>query len=72
MIASTAERKCRTHFSLAGQRFCFHGPAEGLSHGLVEVTDELLDFAAQGTLAREIAAPKKLSHEDGEPNLDLN
>src|SRR5205823_231257 len=47
------------------------GPAEGLGHGLVEVSDELLDPGAQGVLTGEIAAAKELSHQDREPNLDL-
>jgi hypothetical protein len=40
-------------------------------HGLVEISDELLDFGTQGTFAGEIAAAKKLSREAGKPNLDL-
>ena len=69
--ASTAERKLGTHFSLAGERFCFHGPAEGLGHGLVEIGDELLDLGAQRFLAGEIAATEELSRQDREPDLDL-
>jgi hypothetical protein len=68
---STAERKLGTHFSLAGERFCFHGPAEGLGHGLVEIGDELLDLGAQRFLAGEIAATEELSRQDREPDLDL-
>ena len=58
--ASTAERKLGTYFGLAGERFCFHGPAEGLGHGLVEIGDELLDLGAQRFLAGEIAATEDL------------
>ncbi len=57
-------------FGLAGERFCLHGPAEGLGHGLVEVS-ELLDLDAQCFLAGESAAAKELSYQDGEPDLDL-
>ena len=70
-MPSTAERKLGTHFSLAGERFCFHGPAEGLGHGLVEIGDELLDLGAQRFLAGEIAATEELSRQDREPDLDL-
>ena len=61
----------RDSFSLARERFRFHGPAEGLCHGLVEVGDELLDLGAQVLLGREIAAAKEFSNQDREPNLDL-
>ena len=57
--------------ALSGERSCFHGPAEGLGHGFVEIGDELLDLRTQGAFAGEIAAAKKLSREDGKPNLDL-
>src|SRR5262245_38425938 len=58
-------------FGSAGERFCFHGPAEGFGHGSVEVGDELFDFGAQCVLAGEITAAEKLSHQDGEPDFDL-
>src|SRR5262245_47915679 len=58
-------------FGSAGERFCFHGPAEGFGHGSVEVGDELFDFGAQCVLAGEIAAAEELSHQDGEPDFDL-
>jgi alanine racemase len=45
-------------FGSAGERFCFHGPAEGFGHGSVEVGDELFDFGAQCVLAGEIAAAR--------------
>ena len=57
--------------SLADERFCFHGPPKGLGHGCVEVSDELVDLGAQGFFAGEISTTKELSHQDGEPNLDL-
>jgi len=60
----------RDSFSLAGKRFRFHGPAEGLGHGLVEVGDELFDLGAQVLLGSEIAAVKEFAHQDRE--LDLN
>src|SRR5439155_4438549 len=58
-------------FGSAGERFCFHGPAEGLGHGSIEVGDELFDFGAQCFLAGEITATEQLSHQDGEPDFDL-
>ena len=64
MKASTAERKCGTHFSLAHERFRFHGPAEGLGHGRVEVGDELLDLGAQVLLGSEITAAKEFASQD--------
>ena len=54
-------------FGLIGERFCFHGPAEGLGHSLVEISDELLDFHTQGAFAGKIAAMEKLSRQDGKP-----
>ena len=47
--------------ALTGERSCFHGPAERLGHGFVEIGDEQLDFRTQGAFAGEIAAAKKLS-----------
>jgi hypothetical protein len=61
----------RDSFGSAGKRFRFHGPAEGLGHGSVEVGDELLDLGTQVFLADEISAAEELSHQDREPEFDL-
>jgi len=54
-----------------GERFCFHGPTEGLCHGAVEVGDEGFSFCTQLCLPGEIATTKELSRQDGEPDFDL-
>src|ERR1700736_1484958 len=64
---STAERKGGTHLGSGNERFCIHGPAEGLRHGCVEVSDELLDLGAQVLLGGDVAPAKKFSHQNGEP-----
>jgi hypothetical protein len=56
---------------LPGERLSCISPAEGLGHGGVEVSDELLDPGLQHFLAGEVAAADELSHQDGKPDFDL-
>ena len=61
----------RDSFSLARERFRFHGPAEGFGHGPVKVGDELFDLGAQVLFGSEIAAAKEFADQDREPNFYL-
>jgi hypothetical protein len=40
-------------------------------HGCVEAGDELLDLVPSSLLGGEVAATKKFSQQDGEPDFDL-
>src|SRR4051812_36517811 len=53
------------------QRLAFHGPAERLGHGGVEVGDEAFDPLLKMLLGGEAAATGKLADQDRKPNLDL-
>src|SRR3954471_11446188 len=53
------------------QRLAFHGPAERLGHGGVEVGDEAFDPLLKMLLGGEAAATEKLADQDRKPNLDL-
>ncbi len=56
---------------LRSERFAGEGPAEGLSHGLVEVGDECLDTLLEFGGGFETAPAQELAGQDGEPDLDL-
>jgi hypothetical protein len=45
---------------LTGERFCFHGPAEGLGHGLVEISDELEHISSFPFLESERVAEHEI------------
>ena len=46
--------------------------AEGLGHGLVKISDELLDFHTLGAFAGKIAATEKLSRQGRKPKSGSN
>jgi hypothetical protein len=56
---------------LSGERLSCIGPAEGLGHGGVEISDELLDPGLQHLFAGEVAAADELSYQNGKPDFDL-
>ena len=56
---------------LSGERLSCIGPAEGLGHGGVEISDELLDPGLQHLFAGEVAAADELSHQNGENQISI-